>query len=84
MPMFSPLVMIIEVPKNPPASDMSASPRMVRGTTSRGSIVLPTTSATAMVWPVASTIEITLNTSKGNRRDDVERAACRTAARSAG
>ena len=65
MPMFSPLVMIIEVPSTPPSSDISASPRIVFGTSWRMSIGLPTISATATVCPVASTIEITLKISSG-------------------
>ncbi len=66
MPMFSPLVMISEVPKQPPTRDISASPRIVRGTSRRRFTGRPTTSLTATVWLVASAIETTLNRSIGS------------------
>ncbi|MCY1372635.1 hypothetical protein D9M69_598560 [compost metagenome] len=63
--MFSPLVMISEVPNIPPTSEVSASARMVRGTSRCWSTGLPTASLIASAWPVASTIEITANTISG-------------------
>ncbi|MNP50022.1 hypothetical protein D3C76_1442520 [compost metagenome] len=56
-PMFSPLVIISEVPMNPPRMDASASPRMVRVTSLVISSGLSTASLIATVCPVASTME---------------------------
>ena len=60
MPMFSPLVTMSGRPKNPPKSEVSASPRTVFGTSVRVSISLPTASALMTVWPVASAMEARL------------------------
>ncbi len=58
--MFSPLVTISGRPKKPPKREVSASPRMVLGTSARLSISLPTASALITVWPVASAMEARL------------------------